>query len=307
MENKILDVLNNSQSVLSKLSMKTYAGCINKIMQMLDSSDLNILNTKPDLVIKAINDTWQNLNTRKIKYISVVVLLKLLYDEPNIEKYNKQIEDIISSVKNELSKNLKTDKQKKGWIDKDETADLKTTLYKAIPNPLKIKTSRDLKAFRDYILFVLYDDLPTRAELANAKIIYKSKKKLSDEYNYIVLDKANETIQYINNRYKTAGTYGQKILDINKELYDDFQLYKEAVNEFNNNGWFLLNNTATDKITPNRLGVVYKDIGKAIGKPLSITTNRHIKISELVPIQKMKELSDRMGHSINTELQYAKE
>lgn len=309
MEQKIIELLNNDKKALSKLSMKTYASCINQIMKIIQTDDLEILNAKPDFIIKVINDNWTNLNTRKIKYISVIVLLKSLYDKPNIEKYTKQIDDIIASVNNELSKNLKTDKQKKGWLDKDETEDLKTKLYKAVPNPMKIRSVNELKAFRDYILFVLYDDLPTRAELADAKIIFKkNKQKLDENYNWIVLDKRAETLQYINNRYKTAGKYGQKILDINKNLYDDFADYKDAVDNFNSENWFLLNNTATSKMTPNRLSVVYKDIGKAIGKPLSITTNRHIKISELVPIQQMKTLANRMGNSTDQQIHtYAKE
>jgi hypothetical protein len=309
MENKIIELLNDDKKALSKLSIKTYASCINQIMKIINCDDLEILNSKPDFIIKVINDNWTNYNTRKIKYISVIVLLKTLYDKPNVEKYTKQIEAIISEVNGELSKNLKTDKQKKGWLDKDETEDLKTKLYKAVPNPMKIRSVNELKAFRDYILFVLYDDLPTRAELANAKIIFKkNKQKLNEDYNWIVLDKRAETIQYINNRYKTAGKYGQKILDINKNLYDDFELYKDAVDNFNSENWFLLNNTATSKMTPNRLSVVYKDIGKAIGKPLSITTNRHVKISELVPIQQMKTLADRMGNSTDQQIHtYAKE
>ena len=57
----------------------------------------------------------------------------------------------------------------------------------------------------------------------------------------------------------------------------------------------------------SKLNKIYKKLGADIGKNLSVSVNRHIKISELVPIEKMQELTNKMGHSVSEQINtYAK-
>jgi hypothetical protein len=177
--------------------------------------------------------------------------------------------------------------------------------------PTNIKTNNDLKNFRNYVIFKIYQDIPSRNELADSKIIFKKNDKqlkdLNDEYNYIVLDKKNKQALYIMNQYKTQKNYGQKKINFNNELYPLLERYKKNVDSFNDKNYAFLNDSGNDKLTRNRLGVVYSNLGKYIDKKLGTTMNRHIHISNLVDIDKMEKLADKMGNSINEQVEvYAK-
>jgi hypothetical protein len=148
----------------------------------------------------------------------------------------------------------------------------------------------------------LYEDLPTRNDLADSKIIFSSPSKLkdlSDEWNYILLDKRTKKIKYLLNNYKTAKSYGQKIISLNDSLYPIMVSYKNAVDKYNGGqSWAFLNNNATEKLSRNRLGVVYKGLGEFVGKKLGTTLNRHLAVSRVVPLKAMQDFADKMGHSI---------
>ena len=159
----------------------------------------------------------------------------------------------------------------------------------------------DLKNFRNYIIFMLFDDLAGRGEICESKIVFKNK-KLNPEYNYIVLDKVNKKATYLMNNYKTVSTYGIKEIKINDALYSDLYKYKIAVDKFNNQNYFCLNDAAERQMTRSGLSKLYSSLGKPIGKKLGININRHIKISELVPVKAMNDLADKMCNSIGEQI-----
>ena len=86
-------------------------------------------------------------------------------------------------------------------------------------------------------------------------------------------------------------------------LYNILDKYKKEVDKFNNENWFLLNDSG-EKMTRNRLGVVYSGLAKSVGinKKLGISLNRHIHISNLIPINEMKSLADKMGNSVQEQV-----
>jgi hypothetical protein len=173
--------------------------------------------------------------------------------------------------------------------------------------PKDIKTTLDLKKFRNYIILLFYDALASRAEIADTKIIYKNN-SMDEEYNYIILDKKTKKVYYQMNQYKTVKSYGPKTIELNSSLYDTLNRYKKAVDNFNSDNYFLLNDTASDKLTRNRLGVIYSSLGQPINKKLGVMLNRHIKVSSLIPIEKIKKLASDMGHSPEEAMKvYAKE
>jgi hypothetical protein len=121
------------------------------------------------------------------------------------------------------------------------------------------------------------------------------------------LDKKNKSAVYIVNVSKTSKTTGQRNVDINDDLYNTLDAYKKAVDNFNDEHWFLLNDSAENHLTRNRLGVIYSGIGKPINKKLGISINRHVAISNELPIEKIEKLAERMGTSVNEALSvYAK-
>ena len=63
--------------------------------------------------------------------------------------------------------------------------------------------------------------------------------------------------------------------------------------------WAFLNNNGESKLTRNRLGVLYAGLGAVVGKKLGTTLNRHQAISDVVPLDAMKKLANKMGHSVD--------
>lgn len=311
---EIQDLIFKAKPDLSIMSIKTYSNCLFKILQLLDTKDINILSTNSKKVIEAINKKWDNPNTKKTKFASIIVILKILpIDKKNkkqlinaLHDYSQEIEKSSIKINNDLKESTKSDDEKKNWVSKDEMKNL-IEIYKSNV-PKEIKTTLDLKKFRNYIILLFYDSLASRAELADSKIIYSTSKDIDDEYNYIILDKKNKKVSYLMNQYKTVKSYGAKKIELDNNLYDVMNKYKKAVDNFNDKNYLLLNDNGNDKLSRNRLGVIYKSLGEPINKKLGIMLNRHIKVSDLIPIEKIKKMASDMGHSPEEALKvYAKQ
>lgn len=306
----ISKIIFDEKPILSELSIKTYTSCIMKVLELLKTQDLNaLLNT--DEVIKVMSSNWNNPNTLKTKYASIIVLLKGMGLKENVVKkaidnYNGVIEELSNTINNKLSKSQKSEDEKTNWSTDGDKEKLKEILLSKVPK--KIQTANDLKNFRNYIIYLFYTDgIASRNDLAYSKILFTSKKPLSDEYNYILLNKKDKSVEYVMNKYKTFKSYGQKTIKLNSTMYEPLLKYKSAVDMFNDNNTFLLNDTASGIMTPNRLGVVFSKLGEPIGKKLSTTLNRHEKVSSVIDIDKIKKTANEMGHSMNEALNvYAK-
>ena len=305
MEKTIATLIAKEKPTLSDMSVKTYSNCIAKVLEFMKTDKYDELFKDPHKVVKLLNEKYDKSNTIKTKLASIIVFLRVIKTDKNskevndaIDVFSHVIEMLTNDIKANLSSSEKSTKQKDNWIDTADAEKLNDNLLRLVPKD--IRTPKDLMALRNYVIFKLYQDNPTRNEIADSKIIFKPLKKsdaLSDEYNYIILDKKKKTITYQMNQYKTSKNYGQKNVDLNKDLFPLFMQYKKAVDMFNDKGWFLLNDSATEKMTRNRLGVVYSTLGASINKKLGTSMNRHIALSNLIPIKAIKNLTDKMGNS----------
>jgi hypothetical protein len=306
MEKDIAKLIFKEKPTLSELSIKTYANCIIKIMQFLKTTCYDDLYKDANKVVKILNEKYDKSNTIKTKLASLIVYLRCIKNDKNtkdidtaINIYSKVIDMLSNNIKTELSSSEKNTKQKENWLDENDVKQLDENLLAKLPKD-GIRTAKDLMNFRNYVLFKIYQDNPTRNELADSKIIFKPSKKseaLNDEYNFIILDKKTKSIMYQMNQYKTSKNYGQKNVEINKELYPLFLAYKKAIDLFTDDDWFLLNDNASSKMTRNRLGVVYSLLGQSINKKLGTSMNRHIQLSNLIPVKAIKNLTDKMANS----------
>jgi len=311
MEKDIAKLIHTEKPTLSEMSVKTYANCIIKIMEFLKTTSYEDLYKDPHKVIKTLHDKYDKSNTIKTKLASLIVYLRCIRTDKNgkeidatIDAYSQVIDVLSNDIKMELSSSEKNTKQKENWLTEDDIKQLDSNLASLLPKN-GLRTAKDLMHLRNYVIFKIYQDNPTRNEIADSKIIFKPTKKsdpLSDEYNYIILDKKAKTITYQMNQYKTSKNYGQKNVAINKELFPLFLAYKKAIDLFTKENWFLLNDNATSKMTRNRLGVVYSVLGQSIGKKLGTSMNRHIQLSNLIPVKAIKDLTDKMGNSPNEAL-----
>jgi len=324
MESEIAKILGEKKSDLSPMSVKTYINAISKVLELIKSTSLNDLYLKNAEIVKLLKEKYEKPNTIKTKLASIIVLLRCIETAKNkkavgkaLSEYGAEIEALTTDIKGNLVDGEKSDKMKSNWISPEDAQKIKECLRGLVEQSSKdgdipdVKSPKELMHLRNYVLFCLYQDIPSRNDLADAKIVMKPSKKeegLSDEYNYIILDKKGKKAVYQMNQYKTAKSYGQKNIPINDQLYSLLAKYKEQVDKFNGGyHWAFLSNNANEKITRNRLGVVYSHFGDCIGKKLSTTLNRHQAVTDLVPIEKMKALADKMGNSVQEQTEvYAK-
>ena len=303
MDKEIQAQFEKQRADLSLLSIKTYTNCLTKILQIMNSTDVKILFNKPDDIIKTLKSYYVNSNTLKTKIGSILAFLSLLKPSKDViqaqSKYLTITDALNQNIKDKLKDNLKDDKQKKNMITKEERGKIEEHLKELT---VKVpKSFDDYVKLRNYVIFKMYQSIPSRLDYADAKILYSNEPHDSDEYNYIILDKKKKSCQYIMNTYKTVKSYGQKIINIDSDLYELLNDYKKIVDKFNSNNYFLLNNNGR-QMSRNNLSILYKSFGNSINKPISVSGNRHDAVSDVVPIEKMKELSDKMGHSLDEQI-----
>jgi len=281
---------------LSEKSIYVYLNTIKMVLTKLKTDDPEIFVRDSKKVIDSIYEMYSNLNSRKNKLGIVLSYLNLINDSKSKEPYNKEIVSINEQINNQLSSNKKNSKESKNWMTDSDVQTIENDLKNKLILP--IKSLSDLNHYRDYVIFKLYNVLPTRNDLADSKIIYHSKTELSPEHNYIILNKKDKSINYELNNYKTYNTYGKKILKIDSKLYDMLDTYKKSLDKILHTD-NLLNTDTGIKMTRNRLSVYYQKLGEVVGKKITTTLNRHRAVSNVIDVEKIKNLAHTMGHSVN--------
>ena len=297
---------------LSKETLKTYMLNICKVLSLIESVDISDIYKKSAIIIKVLETKYEEVGTRKTKLSSCVSFLKCLKDDNNekevlkvIKEYNKEIDKLNIKMEERLITRKKSEKELSSWISEEENSKIKKYLESRVEK--SISNVKELKDLRNLVIYSFYEDLASRNELADSKIIYEDEVGMKEEYNYIVLNKSVRSIKYIMNNHKTKKSSGSKVIELSSSLYKLLEKYKVNVEKYNVDNWLLLNDIGNDKLTRNRLGVIYSSLGEIIGKKLSIRTNRHIKVSNMIDIEGIDKLANSMGHSVITAINiYAK-
>ena len=111
------------------------------------------------------------------------------------------------------------------------------------------------------------------------------------------------------NNYKTDKKMGSIESDIDPKYYDMLVKYMKATNEFNPEGYLMLNDNMKTPMTNNRLGVVYSGLaeGSGVDKKLSTTLTRHINASKgMDEVEELRKKAQMMGHSLSKHIEYMK-
>lgn len=290
-------------------TLRTYVSNINTLMSMFESSDLSILYKDYENIIKLIKKEYKTDNSQRNKFTACNAIIRCLIIDENrkeivkaIEMYTKEISILREKIDAYLDTHIKSEKEEEGWLSIKEEKKLTKKLYERIPD--EIEDLNDLSLLRDYVLFVFYQNMPSRNDIVYAKFLYYDEvediDKLSKdkELNYIILKKEEKKVLYIMNNYKTSKKYKSQTLELDNILYDILENYKDKMKPFNDDDWFILSNKGK-KISKETLTLIYSKLGNVIGKKLSIRTNRHIQVSNKIDIVKMEKLAKMMGHDIS--------
>ena len=290
-------------------TIRTYVSNINTLMSLLESKDLTILYKDYENIIKLIKKEYKTDNSQRNKFTACNAIIRCLIVDENkkdidkaLEMYIKEVALLREKIDAYLDTHIKSEKEEEGWLTIKEEKLLTKKLYERIPD--EIEDLNDLSLLRDYVLFVFYQNMPSRNDIVYAKFFYYDEiddiDKLSKdkELNYIILKKDEKKVLYIMNNYKTNKKYKSQTLELDNKLYDILKNYKDKMKPFNDENWFILSNKGK-KISKETLTLIYSKLGNVIGKKTSIRTNRHIQVSNKIDIVKMEKLAKMMGHDIS--------
>jgi len=301
--------LNEFYPTLAKPTIKSYSSNICKVLELIESTNPDDLYIKYKEIIKKVKESYPEIGSQKCKYSSSVSYIKMLLTDELNEKnrnindakkcYNDEIDIIHKKSKDELEKFTKTDKEEKAWLSDNDKKTIEEVLESKVPD--EINDIKDLKHFRNLIIFKFFNDLASRCEVSLSKLYYDEEIEnidlLSKDYNYIILNKESRTIDYIRNQHKNIKKKGAFTSSLDKDLYDIFEKYKTEVEKFNSENWFLLSDNGKKNMSYKDLSNAYASFGDIIDKPVSIRVNRKIKASKNVNMEKVISESYRMGHT----------
>ena len=300
---------------LTEVTLKSYISNISKIMKMLKSTDLEILYKDYTFILKKFKEEYKSENSLTNKLTSTNAMLRCLITDSNrdsiekaIKEYCKEIKLLRDIIDAKLQTHELNDQETNSWITKQEMKQISDILLKKIPE--NIENMVDLVNMRNYVIFIWFKNLATRTEICDSKIFFDTEIDNIDELpkniNYVILKKKEKKVIYLMNVHKTVKKKGIKTIDLGGNMYKLLVKYKENLNKFTTDNWFLVS-IYKKKISRPSLTQIYASLGEVIGRKLSIRTNRHIKVTNNVDIMKIEKLAHNMDHDVSTSLKiYAK-
>lgn len=283
---------------ISESSVNSYANVLRHLFykEHLAKVPLNMefFNDIPALK-EAMKD--HNVNTRKTTYAAILTL----------HKGNDEIKKLMNTdwndVKEVLSTNEKNDKQKENWMEYDEIKSKVSHQIKLTRSLFASKEVLTQSQYKDILMTMIlqlttgyYEGLPPRRNQDWNELMFKNYDDKTD--NYIT------KTHFVFNRYKTAKVYGEDKIEIPKELkpfINNFLRHRKAFE----GDYLLYSPTLKDgRFSGDTMGQSF--LNKFFGKKIGTSMLRHIYISSIIDIKKMKENAENMGHSLKEQLQYAK-
>lgn len=293
--NEILKTIRIDRSNIKEKSLNAYVSNIKKVFNEVFENDIDIKHFNQFAKVRKYAETLTPA-TRKNIIIAIVILLKAYKVPANIQKkYRKYFEELAIEYENDANKQLKSEKDKKNWITKEEIdGKLKELENKITEMDMDNLSRLNKDIIQQHLVLSLYIGEhipPMRNDYADMKI---SDVEL-EEVNYINM----KTKHIVLNQYKTDKAYGQKKIEIPQYIYD---LIKRWLT-YNNSGYLLVNINAFDPMTKNGLTKYIQKIFKP--RKVSTTILRKVYLTTKYPViydrKDMKQDAYVMGHSVDTQ------
>jgi hypothetical protein len=295
---------------LTESTKKVYEANLNKLARETglerDANEKWLAKHKP---IMTYVNSLTNHHTRKT-YLATILSYARTHNISSkvIKIYEDAMMDSVAEVQHTYETNEMSDRQKDNWVSQKEIDAKVIELREALPP--KINTYPKYKQLTIYLTWLIHSILPLRNDLAITKIYNQLErpKTLDDEINYLMI--GGNKPQLILNRYKTAKTYGQKILDLPKAINDELENYYDELTTFSQEHWFI---TRSGEDKPLSLQTFISRFQSVFpGRKVGTTMVRQSAVSELYKVSpeqyiKEQQLANIMSHSMSTSrLKYAK-
>jgi hypothetical protein len=282
---------------LSVSSLKTYRSILFNLFKKIkpeDKYDKDYFITHPRQTIEFLKDIKPALRKTTLSALTVYTL-----DDDkvsNLYKIQMMADGKIAKV--ETMDQEKNDKQKDNWITQEEVIQKYNALEKVIKpifNDSGTLSTRDLEKIQDYIIASVYTLIPPRRLMDYSE--FKLKDFVEDEDNYM-----KNGIFYFN-KFKTA-KFKKDSFKVPTKLKNLIQKWGRITNS----PYLLFQSRNKDKqISPSFLN---STLHRIFGKKISVNNLRHSYLTEYYKdtpaLKDMKELNEKMGHSLETSLEYVK-
>ena len=297
---KIISKKELDKTVLKKILMGKYDDCDSRIL-------INNMEYIEDIgkVIKAIEDKYDNLKSRKAHISSFLTLVSYLpsIHKDNYDKIRNKFEEINSEIHgilgtNDNNDNIVINPNAEKFIDSFEEKDI-------IQNTANIDAD-------DALIYLFYTLQPPRryddVYLIHIKKIASADEvdydKLDNAKNYIIVDSDNNPREIVYNKYKTINIYGKKsIIITNNNLKNAIRTYILA--HFLKDGDKLFNKYNS----PTTFNVAIKRIfSKIYNKSITINKIRDSyiiwELRTIRTVNYISNLASMMGHSTDEQKLY---
>lgn len=290
-------------------TVKQYEIQLKKLQRLFDTNGWDFLKNV-DNVKEKLSD--KHFTTSRNYYNSIIVLLMALNHD---EKYNDLIEEYVK-IRNSLNEKYVdqqssgkiSEKQKNNFVEISEIQNMISTMENEIKKE-KIKkkeklTKNDIELITAYTLFSFLVRLPTRNDMAGMQLIGKTaynnlSDKEKEDKNYLVKEKNKMFL--VLNQYKTSSKYGEKKIDVPKDLEKILRMYLRLTKT--NNGDTVFTNFKGEPITRNGISqLLIKNSKHYLDKSISTTMMRKIVLShKFADINEEKQkMAEITGHDVST-------
>ena len=308
---KPMDEIQKARPNLKTNTIKQYETHLNKLKKIFESDNWDFL-SDPEKVNEALKD--KAYTSRRNSFNAIIVLLMALNHDDKytelIEKYDKMRNELNSKYDEEMSSGKISEKQKNNFVEYEKVEEMIKTMENEIKSQgLKKKeklTGKEKELLMVYTLYNMLIRIPTRNDMAGQSLISKTAyNKLSDEEkknnNYLVKEKGKMFGVY--NEYKTSKKYGEKKIDIPKDLEKILNMFIKKTGK--KMGDVLFTSSTGNPLSRNMISqLLMKTSKKYLNASVSTTLMRKIVASyhfgadsEFGKLkQKQEELADKMGH-----------
>lgn len=297
---------------INEKSVTQYLRCLNALKKSIGQTEEDELCeclTDYDKVMKYIN-SLEKMTTKKNKLTAVVVALDSCEaDEKIINKYKDALKKTNDDYNLFLNKQIKTETQKKNWIEYSELVRIANdllNLVKAFKNKDNI-TKMEYDVLQKCVLIQTHIEFPLRNDLAEVKIIKNDDyNKLKDKQteNYLVVQDKPSKMTFYFNHFKNHKSLGSLKMPVPKKLVNLYKIYFK----YNKSDNFLTNiKDRQSPITPNRLTKLFNELFRQYypDKKISSSLIRHIIISHLTKGQPTIKEKQEKKENIKVKFQHS--
>ena len=298
MSNKFdIETIKKHRPNLSDSSLKTYRSILTNLYKKINPEgayDKTFFITNPRVVINFLKDIKPGLRKTTLSALTVYTL-----DDDKVSSlYKIQMMADGKVSREEIMGQEKTDKQKDNWITQNQVIQIYNALEKVVKpifNDSGSLSTRDLEKIQDYIIASVYVLIPPRRLMDYSE--FKLKDFVEGEDNYM------KSSMFYFNKFKTA-KFKKDSFKVPTKLKNIIQKWARITNS----PYLLFQSRNKDKqISPSYLN---STLHRIFGKKISVNILRHSYLTnyyaDVPALRDIKELNEKMGHSLETSLEYVK-